>query len=994
MADYSLSVNITANDKASAVFDKIKGNVNTFKNDLESAGQSMQNVGNKMSSAGSTLTKSVTVPVLGLGTAAVKTTADFDSSMSKVAAISGATGKDFDALRAKAREMGSQTKFSASESAQAMTYMAMAGWKTEEMLGGISGIMNLAAASGEDLATTSDIVTDALTAFGLSAQDSGRFADVLAAASNSANTNVSMLGESFKYCAPVAGAMGYSVEDVSIALGLMANSGIKASSSGTALRTLFTNMAKPTDQMAAAMDTLNVSLDDGNGNMFSFMQVMEQLRSGFGNLKISEEELVGGLAELEAQLAAGEISEADFDIASQKLMESAYGAEGALKAQAAAALAGKTGMSGLLAIVNASDSDFANLTNAIYNSEGTCQTMADTMQNNLNGQMTILKSQLEELAISFGDLMVPAIREAVTVIQGMVDKFNSLDDGTKKTIITIAGVAAAVGPILLIGGKLITGIGKITSGIGSVVGLFGKLGGSAASAAAPMASAGGAMGTLSSNALGLVAAGAGILLAAAGLALLAQSAIAISQAGAPAAIAMGAMVAVIALLAVGAAALAPALTAGAVGLIAFGAAIALVGVGVLAASAGMTLLATQLPTISEYGLSASVAIVALAGAMTVYAGGATLAGGASAVLAAGLVVLAAGLVAVGVGATGAAVGITLMGAGVLVLSAGVLVLSAGILALGAGLVVCGAGLVLIGNNAKTAAVGFTALTVACTAAFIPITGGAVSTAALDVALVALVATLALSTAGAVALDVAMLALSAEMVVIATSAKSAATDLQTMVTAVDVVETGLSSLKSTAEKAVKDFVSAFSGGIPNAKSTASQLATGVTTSISTGLTPIPNNTNNVLTQMNQMLTQQMTTAQRTVKTAISQMEAAFRSAKFQFNQHIALPHFSMSGEFNAKTGATPTVNVQWYKKAYDTAMMFSSPTVFGASGFGDGAGNEVVTGDEHLIDLMREAFADMNGGGGDIVIPVYVGQEYIDEMVVTAKQRNDFRSGGR
>ena len=195
---------------------------------LKTVGDNISNVGQKFLPA--------TVAITGLGTVAVKTAADFDSSMSEVAAISGATGKDFDDLRAKAREMGSKTKFSATEAAQAMTYMGMAGWKTSDMLSGIEGIMNLAAASGEDLATTSDIVTDALTAFGLSADDSGHFADILAAASSNANTNVSMMGETFKYCAPIAGALGFSAEDTAEAIGLMGNAGIKSSQVSSHLR--------------------------------------------------------------------------------------------------------------------------------------------------------------------------------------------------------------------------------------------------------------------------------------------------------------------------------------------------------------------------------------------------------------------------------------------------------------------------------------------------------------------------------------------------------------------------------------------------------------------------------------------------------------------------------------------------------------------------------------------------------------------------------------
>lgn len=281
----------------------------------------------------------------------------FESGMSKVEAISGATGEDLAALTDKAKEMGAKTKFSATESAEAMQYMAMAGWKTGDMLNGIEGIMNLAAASGEDLATTSDIVTDALTAFGLSAQDSTHFADILAQASSNANTNVSMMGETFKYVAPVAGAMGYSAEDVALAVGLMANSGIKASQAGTSLRSILTRMAKPTKEVQTAMDQLGVSITDSDGNMKSLHEIMDELRTGFS-----------GLSEAE-------------------------------KTNMAAALGGQEAMSGLLAIVNASDGDYQKLTDSIKNCDGAAANMAETMQNNLGGQLTILGSTAKNLAL-------------------------------------------------------------------------------------------------------------------------------------------------------------------------------------------------------------------------------------------------------------------------------------------------------------------------------------------------------------------------------------------------------------------------------------------------------------------------------------------------------------------------------------------------------------------------------------------------------------------
>lgn len=396
------------------------------KNIVTKFGANMQSAGKKLTSAGSTLTKSVTVPIVGLGTAAIKTSSDFESAMSKVSAISGATGTNLDKLNKKAQEMGSKTKFSATEAANAFEYMAMAGWKTEDMLDGIEGIMNLAAASGEDLATTSDIVTDALTAFGLSAKDSGHFADVLAKASSSANTNVSMLGESFKYVAPVAGALGYSAEDTAIALGLMANAGIKGSQAGTALRSSISRLVKPTDDAAAMMDKYGISLTNTDGTMKPLGEVMNTLR-----------EKLGGLSEAE-------------------------------QAQAAATLFGQEAMSGMLAIINASDSDYQSLTDSIYNADGAAQQMSDTMLNNLSGQLTLLKSALEGLAIQFGEILMPYIKQFVGWLQNLVQKLQEMTPEQKEQIVKWAAFAAAIGPVLVVVGKLITGIGGVISAFGKI----------------------------------------------------------------------------------------------------------------------------------------------------------------------------------------------------------------------------------------------------------------------------------------------------------------------------------------------------------------------------------------------------------------------------------------------------------------------------------------------------------------------------------------------
>ena len=462
---------------------------------ISAAGESLKDIGGKISGAGQALMP-LSAAAAGIGAGIVKTTADFDSAMSKVAAVSGAAGEDFDALRDKAREMGATTKFTASESAEAMNYMAMAGWKTEQMMSGISGVMNLAAASGEDLATTSDIVTDALTAFGMKAEDSGRFADILAASASNANTNVAMMGESFKYAAPVAGSLGYSAEDVSIALGLMANSGIKASMAGTSLRNIFQRMAKPTKESAAAMERLGLSLDDGQGNMYSFRQIMDQLRSGFVEINMPLEEYDRTVAQLDEDLEAGRIKQKAYDKELEELNKQAFGAEGAEKARAAAMLGGSRAMSGLLAIANATEEDYNKLTEAVDNSsqafaktkdgivplnealesgaeiietyEGSAAAMAATMQDNAAGQMEILKSQLQELAISLGDTLMPTIRELVGYVQGLVDKLNGMDEDTKKLVMNIILITAAAGPLLVIVGKVVSAMGSIMTVIGGL----------------------------------------------------------------------------------------------------------------------------------------------------------------------------------------------------------------------------------------------------------------------------------------------------------------------------------------------------------------------------------------------------------------------------------------------------------------------------------------------------------------------------------------------
>ena len=419
-----------AETELSKLYDELKDNspIKAWGEDIEAAGEKIKAAGDKIQSVGDFLTKSVTTPLVAIGTASAKVSIDFEAGMSKVAAISGATGDDLNALTEKAQEMGAKTKFSASESADAFSYMAMAGWKAEDMLAGIEPVMRLAAASGEDLALVSDIVTDDLTAFGMSANDAAHFADVLATAASNSNTNVSLMGETFSYAAPVAGALGYNVEDVAIATGLMANSGIKASSAGTALRSVMTRMAKPTKESAAAMDNLNISLTDANGEMKPLLDIMKDMRKGFK--RMTDEE----------------------------------------KASNAAMLAGKNAMSGLLAVVSASDEDFEALTEAIYNADGAAERMADTMIDNTQGALTIMKSALEGAGIAAGNVMAPYITKAAESVQQLAEKFTALDPKTQEMIVKYGAMAAALGPAVSLTGKLVSGFGSITQTIGQVIG--------------------------------------------------------------------------------------------------------------------------------------------------------------------------------------------------------------------------------------------------------------------------------------------------------------------------------------------------------------------------------------------------------------------------------------------------------------------------------------------------------------------------------------------
>ena len=399
------TVMIKAKDVATPTVRKIKEELNTFKGKVYTATvnvkQNLSGASNKAVNAVSGAMFGATAQMAGMAGIgfgifdAVKGYADFEEEMSAVKAISGATGDEFNKLKEKAIQMGADTKYSALESAQAFKYMGMAGWKTGDMINGIAGIMDLAAASGEDLAMTADIVTDSLSAFGLQAKDSAMFADVLAAAATNSNTNVALMGQTFKYAAPVAGALGFTVQDTATAIGLMANQGIKGSEAGTALRSTMTRMVKPTSDSAEAMQILGLNILDANGKMKPFRDIIKDVRSGMSKLTPES------------------------------------------KASVAAMLAGQEAMSGLLALVNSSDADFDKLAGAIDNSSGAAQNMANIRMDNLKGDLEQLSGDWDSFTTKIMGGGIGGFRD---IVQGIDNWFAGFAENVETNGITIKSV--------------------------------------------------------------------------------------------------------------------------------------------------------------------------------------------------------------------------------------------------------------------------------------------------------------------------------------------------------------------------------------------------------------------------------------------------------------------------------------------------------------------------------------------------------------------------
>lgn len=417
------------------------GDIDKAKLDVQSVEKAFKETGQNISKAGTFLTMGITLPLAGVATAAVKTGMDFDSQMSRVQAIAGATGDEFDALREQALLLGAETSFSASSAAQGMENLASAGFTTNEIVAAMPGLLDMAAASGADLGVASEIAASILRGFGMDASDAGHIADVLAEASARTNAQVEDMGEAMKYVAPVANAMGISMEETAAAVGLLSDAGIKGSQAGTTLRGALARMTKPTKAMQEVMDELNLSFYDSEGRMKGISEIVTMLQGSFN-----------GLTEEEQQ-------------------------------HATTVLFGQEAMSGMLALIEAGPEKLESLTQGLIESDGAAKNMATTMLDNLGGAVEELTGSLETAGIGLYDLGKEQITNAVKSITDLVNSFNSLDEGAKRQIISLAGAAAAMGPLLIGTGKITSGLGGLLPVFSSVRGGLGNLVGSMGSTA-------------------------------------------------------------------------------------------------------------------------------------------------------------------------------------------------------------------------------------------------------------------------------------------------------------------------------------------------------------------------------------------------------------------------------------------------------------------------------------------------------------------------------
>ena len=395
--------------------------LNTFMDNTQSSGDRIEALGGVLSSVGSALSKTVTPGIMAISAASVNAAASFESSMSNVQALSGATGEELERLSETAKKFGATTQFSASECSDAFGYMALAGWNTEQMISGLPGVLDLAAASSMQLSEASDILTDYISAFSLTAGDATHVADLMAYAQANSNTSTQQLADAFKNCAANANAYGYSMEETTGLLAAFADQGLKSGEAGTALNAIMRDMVNSMKDGAIKIGDTNVAITDASGNFLSFADIVNGVQSA-----------TDGMSESQRATALSATFTAD-------------------------------SMKGMNLALAAGSDKIAKFTNELYNCDGAANDMAKTMQDNLKGKITQLKSALEGAGIAIGEKLIPALTDIVKGITNTVSSFNKLDEGTQKSIVKFGLIAAAAGPVISVIGKLVTGIGALVN---------------------------------------------------------------------------------------------------------------------------------------------------------------------------------------------------------------------------------------------------------------------------------------------------------------------------------------------------------------------------------------------------------------------------------------------------------------------------------------------------------------------------------------------------
>lgn len=850
----------------------------------KAAGKSMaSSVSSTMSSAGGKLTKGLTLPLVGFSTASVTAAADFETSFSKLLTIADTVAVPIDTLRDKVMDLSTQTGRSSSEIAEAAYSAISAGQDTADALKFVESASKLAKGGFTGVSTATDVLTTALNAYGLSAEEVTHVSDVLIETQNEGKTTVSELSSVMGKVIPTAAAANVEIEDLASQFVALTKNGIGTAEASTYINGMLNELTKSgTNASDTFMKAAGVSFP-------------EYIRAGHSTTEAIQ---LLSAAQVEAGLTVSD----------------AFGSA-------------EAGKAANVLVQHAEDA-----TTAMYNMQtqsGQTEAAFLTMEGTAASNFEKLKNNAQNLAITFGETVIPAILPVVegftSGIRTLAEQFEKLPEPMQEFIVKSGLIVAAAGPVLSVGGKVVGGIQKLTGGISGLVGhlsgattSLGSFGSSASTAASGASAAGSSFAQMGGQALLLMAAGAAILLVATGIKTLTESAISLSQAG-PGAVAVLVLLAgtatgmTAAIVAIGSAS-----TASAAGLLALGAAVLMISGGIAILVISLAEFCEQLPTIAEHGGSAALVLVELAGGVS--------------------------LLAVGAAAGAAA------------------------------------------NVAWTASV-----------------------VATEVALVALLAEMLLLDAELVVMAGALILVDEQMSDIAASAKSAAGDLEYMVGAVDVVDQFLTTLKDTAGDVLGFVVDLFSKDSKTMSETGISTMTSLTKTVTSGANDIKNiwtvtfvtisqtvqtKTAAIVTFWSGMFVtlssttrNQMTSMKSTIQSTLTEIQGLFANTRLSFNQSVKLPHFSMSGSFDAKSGRVPTVNVSWYRDAATQGARFSSPTVIGV---GDAKQPELLIGETTLFRQISEA----TGGAGDTIIPVYIGDDLIDTVVVKANQRYNYRSGGR